>query len=216
MLSDIFIQKYNDFPVNINEVLRYAGCLGAGSDSDMSQMAWDCVKELSNSKVYSYAVSYRIVPITSISKDNDIDFNVFKIKSNDLAGMLAGCDSAVFIAATIGHGIDRVIHKYSRLNPARALFMQAIGAERVETMLDVFCEELPGNVRAIVSSEKGDLGDVTITPRFSPGYGDLSLSIQPQFLDVVDAARRIGITVNESLLMSPSKSVTAIAGIRGN
>ena len=52
-------------------------------------------------------------------------------------------------------------------------------------------------------------------PRFSPGYGDLSLEMQRDIFRVLDCPRKIGLTLNESLLMSPSKSVTAIIGISG-
>ena len=51
------------------------------------------------------------------------------------------------------------------------------------------------------------------TRRYSPGYGDLPLSVQPALLDALDAGRRLGVTLTESLLMVPMKSVTAVVGI---
>ncbi len=53
-------------------------------------------------------------------------------------------------------------------------------------------------------------------PRFSPGYGDLTLLAQKDIFAVLDCGKRIGLTLNDSLLMSPSKSVTAFVGIGGN
>ncbi len=50
-------------------------------------------------------------------------------------------------------------------------------------------------------------------PRFSPGYGDLPLALQPDLLHFLNAQRWVGITVGKTLLMSPMKSVTAIMGI---
>ena len=52
-----------------------------------------------------------------------------------------------------------------------------------------------------------------LEPRFSPGYGDLPLSAQKNIFAVLDPERRIGLTLNSSLLMSPSKSVTAFVGL---
>ena len=49
--------------------------------------------------------------------------------------------------------------------------------------------------------------------RFSPGYGDLPIEVQKDFLPLLDAERRLGITLSESCLMAPSKSVTAIIGV---
>ena len=51
--------------------------------------------------------------------------------------------------------------------------------------------------------------------RFSPGYGDMPLSAQPVLLATLDAQRRPGITLSKSLLMTPTKSVTAVVGLFG-
>ena len=51
--------------------------------------------------------------------------------------------------------------------------------------------------------------------RFSPGYGDMPLSAQPVLLATLDAQRRLGITLSKSLLMTPTKSVTAVVGLFG-
>ena len=81
---------------------------------------------------------------------------------------------------------------------------QSIGAERIETLCDAFCKD--------ISSELG----VTLKPRFSAGYGDLPLEAQKDIFRVLDCSKKIGLTLNDSLLMSPTKSVTAIVGIGGN
>ena len=82
------------------------------------------------------------------------------------------------------------------------MFFQAIGAERIESLCDAFCAEREAE-------------GLRLRPRFSPGYGDLPLELQRDLFRGLDCSRKIGLTLNESLLMSPSKSVTAIAGIVG-
>lgn len=209
MASEVFLQTYSDFAVNEQEVLRYALCKDIAKDDPAVELMRECVRELYKLNALSYNISYRILPILSMDKDSgDIDFELIKLNSKKLIINLDGCGSAVFMAATIGSGIDRLIYKYNKINPAKALFMQAIGAERIETMLDAFMQDLPTLVAKTV------LKDVTVRPRFSPGFGDLSLNIQPEFLTIVNAGKRLGITLNDSLLMAPSKSVTAIAGIK--
>ena len=79
--------------------------------------------------------------------------------------------------------------------------MQAIGAERIEALCDAFCDDM--------EKEMG----VSLRPRFSPGYGDLPLSVQKDIISLLEAPKRIGLSLNDSLLMSPTKSVTAFAGI---
>ena len=92
--------------------------------------------------------------------------------------------------------LDRLIAKYSHLSPSRAVMLQAFGAERIEALCEAVC---------------ADGG--AVTARFSPGYGDLPLNLQGDLFQILDCPRKIGLTLNQSLLMSPSKSVTALMGI---
>ena len=87
-------------------------------------------------------------------------------------------------------------------DPTTAM-LQAFGAERIEALCDVFCRD--------IGKELG----VRTGPRFSPGYGDLPLDAQKMIFSVLDCEKRIGLFLNDSLLMSPSKSVTAFVGIGG-
>jgi cobalamin-dependent methionine synthase I len=52
------------------------------------------------------------------------------------------------------------------------------------------------------------------TGRFSPGYGDMPLEIQEELLSLLEGSRLLGITLTDSGLMSPSKSVTALIGLK--
>jgi len=51
-----------------------------------------------------------------------------------------------------------------------------------------------------------------LTDRFSPGYGDLPLEVQPALLEAAQA-HRIGVTAAPSLMMIPQKSVSALIGL---
>ena len=105
------------------------------------------------------------------------------------------------MAATIGIGLDRLAARYAKTSPAKALILQGLGAERIEALADLFCRGL----------EKEGLN---VTSRFSAGYGDLSLELQREIFRVLDCQRSIGLTLNDSLIMSPTKSITAIIGIK--
>ena len=95
--------------------------------------------------------------------------------------------------------------KYNAISPAKAFMLQAIGAERIEALCDIFEQD--------IKQELTNNG-YTVKPRFSAGYGDIPLELQRDIVSVLDCQRKIGITLNESLVMSPSKSVTAIIGIK--
>lgn len=58
-----------------------------------------------------------------------------------------------------------------------------------------------------------EIGPRYLRPRFSPGYGDFPLDCQQRLLDSLEAGKRIGIKLTDSLLMMPSKSVTAVMGV---
>ena len=191
------IKSFDRPDYNRREILRYAQCNGC-DDQAMKNIMEDCIEECERYASFSYRVSYCELPILSLdTQTGDIDMEHLRVTSRSLAKNLEGCTEAVVFAATIGPGIDRLIKKYSKLDPVRALFMQAIGAERVETTCNLFCSTYPQELR----------------PRFSPGFGDLELTVQPEILAVTNARKNLAITLDSGCLMSPSKSVTAFAGI---
>lgn len=198
-MSGIVLSKtYDAPPFCEREILRYAGAKTA--DNETLRLVRECTAEAE--KCLTYKVCYRSFPLRT--KNENCDFENFSLSSVQLAKNLDGCECAVVFAATVGVGIDRLIAKYGRLSPVKALFFQAIGAERIEALCDAFCADL-----------ETEFGTGT-RPRFSAGYGDLPLESQKDIFSVLDCERRIGLTLNESMLMSPSKSVTAIVGIGGD
>lgn len=194
----ILVKKYDEPQVNMREILRYMGCKEA--TDDVLDLIDVCLNEIGGK--LSYNVCYDTYPIQV--SDNKVDFGFVSCQSNDLALNLHSCSKAIIFGATIGIEIDRLIAKYSRLSPSKALCFQSIGAERIESLCNIFNDE--------ITSSQLSKGLYT-RPRFSPGYGDLTLDIQKDVFTVLDCPRKIGLSLNESLLMSPSKSVTAIIGI---
>lgn len=173
-------------PVCEREILRYAGCRQV--DEDVHALLVECLDEALPTLTYTVCFT-------------DIDPTPFTARSENLRQNLDGCERVLLMAATLGIGIDRLIAKYGRLSPAKALLLQAIGTERIEALCDAFCEEL-GRESALLPRR-----------RFSPGYGDLPLEMQRDIIARLEAEKRIGLTLNDSLLMSPSKSVTAFVGL---
>ena len=194
----IYTEVYTAPGWNERECLRYAGTTPQVVSAEERKLFEACLKEV-ESKL-TYKVCWGRFPIRRT--ENGLDFGFFRTESKALMKNLEGCEEIIVFAATIGLEIDRLIRRYSSLSPAKALFFQAIGAERIESLCDAFCDDLKG---------KG----LQLRPRFSPGYGDLPLEMQKDLFRVLDCPRKIGLSLNESLLMSPSKSVTAIIGIGG-
>lgn len=194
----IEVKTYPEPKLNRKEILRYAGC---GKESgEMSALLDECLLEAYPE--LSYRVCFCEVPIRI--EGELVDFSVMQVKSKLLAQNLSGCERAVIFAATVGVGIDRLVQKYSKISPSKALIMQAIGAERIESLCDMFESDMKNSL-----IRKG----LFTRPRFSPGYGDFHISKQQDIFNILDCPRKIGLTLNESLIMSPSKSVTAVMGI---
>lgn len=191
----ILVKKYPEPPIDIDEILRYMGC--AKQNNKALNLANSCWEQCRN--LLSYTVCYDEFPISF--SEGYVIFPFAKTASLSLTKHLKGYERAVIFAGTVGIELDRLILKYSRISPSNALAFQAIGAERIEALCDAFCSDL----RAECTSTSS---------RFSPGYGDLPLDFQTEIFKVLDCSRKIGLSLNSALLMSPSKSVTAIIGVK--
>ena len=121
-------------------------------------------------------------------------------KSRDLIRTLNGCKEAYVMAVTLGSDVDRLLNKLSITSVTKHFVTDALASAYAETAADYVEDKLKG--------------DSICTRRFSPGYGDLPLSIQNEVLELINASRLINIKMNKSLLMTPTKSITAIMGIK--
>lgn len=194
-MAAVITESFAEPLFDTREILRYSG--GSKEDTETLKLVDAAVKEVKGK--LSYKLLYTELDISTDGEN--IDFGLFKMKSKSLAKNLQECKKAIIFAATVGFNMDRIIARYARLSPAKALIMQALGAERIEALCDLFCEK-----------KEKEYGKI-LRPRFSPGYGDLPLESQRDIFAVLECEKRLGLCLNESLLMSPTKSVTAIVGV---
>lgn len=185
--------------ISHRQVLRYMGV--SEGTCEMNALVKDVVREAGN--CFSGRVCW--MECSVFIEGNRVDLGFCSVESRDLAKALAGCSSAIVFAATVGMEIDRLMARYQRTFLARAVTLQALGTERIEALCDLFCQ-----ARAAEYATKG----ISLRPRFSPGYGDLPLTLQRDLFRALDCPKHIGLTLNDSLLMSPTKSVTAIVGLK--
>jgi hypothetical protein len=184
-------------PINQRDALRYLGYRKADvPPEEVGALLQSCAEEMLS--VVDRRAVMESYPVT-LSGD-DIDLGFAKVHSHSLALNLAGCDGITLFAATVGANVDRLILKYERLSPAKGAMMQALGAAVVED----WCDEI--NERITKQCAYGT------KPRFSCGYGDLDLGLQRDIFAALSVTKNIGITLNDNLFMTPTKSVTAIVG----
>ncbi len=185
-------------PVRKKEILRYASARAGNPQAEA--LMEECLAALLPD--LRYQVCFLRLPV--LRQGKEIVFGGQAVVSKTLSAALTGCEEFLLFAATVGVAPDRLIAQSGAVAPSKALFYQAIGAERIEALCDAFA----ANYNKAMQTENKRL-----LPRISPGYGDLSLSLQKTIFAMLDCPRKIGLTLNDSLMMSPSKSVTALAGI---
>ena len=203
----ITVEQINDpkikekYVIPEKEVKRYLGAVRKTEITDeVESMMRECIGDVF--EVSGFRSCYVRVPI-EINDTDVINFSFFKTQSHDLAKNLAGCSEAVIFAATVGSGVDRLIRRAELLSPVKLAFYQAAGAADVEN----YCNDLNRRIDEMMAAEgyKGHW-------RFSPGYGDLSITNQRYIIDELQCTSKIGITLTQQYMMMPSKSVTAIIG----
>ncbi len=199
MLTVVHTRTYDAPPIDKEEALRYAG-VRAGND-EIERLLQIVIDENADDLTYKACMS----AFALHTNGDAVDLGFSEVVSADLRRCLDGCSHIVLFAATIGLPIDRSIARYGAQSATRAVLLQAFGTERIEGLCDAVCRDIHTQARA---------HGYTVTPRFSPGYGDLPLSLQRDIVRVLDTPRRIGLTLNDSLLMSPAKSVTALVGLK--
>ncbi len=124
--------------------------------------------------------------------------------SSRLDRHLVGCSDVYLLCTTLGTGFDALMRRHSVVSGADAFIIQAIGAAAVEKYTDGCEEEIR---RELAPDEK-------LVERYSPGYGDFPMAANGRIVELLDAARTIGVSVAESFTLLPTKTVTAVIGVR--
>jgi hypothetical protein len=117
--------------------------------------------------------------------------------------LLTGCDRATLLACTIGPNLEAEVERLQKAGELTDAFaLEMTGGWMADYMADRVDERVEHEIK------REGYGR---TMRFSPGYGDWTLDNQPQVLRLAEA-ERIGITLTESNIMIPRKSVSAVIG----
>lgn len=183
-------------PYNRTEICRYAGVRQCSPE--MEKALDRCLETVQTAFAGRVCWTHMSVSVT----ENQVEFPFARIASRALAQNLRGCREVILFAATVGMTIDRLIRRYSVGDMASAVWLQAIGTERVEALCRVFCDKMAAEAAGRF-----------LRPRFSPGYGDLPITMQRDLIALLDTPRKIGVSLSDGCLMTPSKSVTAVVGI---
>ncbi len=169
----------------IEQVLLYLGIHGEADDETI-RLILLCRDELE--QIAAPKITMRVM-----------DYSAFLpfMEGEDIKKHLEHAKQIIVLAATLGIAVDTEIKKYQAVDMAHAAVLDACAAAYIEAYLD---------------AQNLDRDGLYATMRFSPGYGDYPLTMQPKLLQLT-RADRIGVSALPSLMLVPAKSVTAVVGL---
>lgn len=176
--------------INYNEAIRYLGDSRVQMNSQMESLITQCEDLIIKAATPRYI--YKEIPLE----------NSPLLVGNDIKNHLKDCTSSIIIAATLGADIDKIIRTYQVSDMAKAVVL--------DSMASVAIEQVCTEIDEILAKE---FSPYNLTWRFSPGYGDYPIELQKEYINLLDAPRKIGLCLSESLMLTPTKSVTAILGL---
>ena len=205
--------------VNRKEVERYLGYKGINEiDEEVSKRIDECIADMQQQVApkYTYKTfpiewkfSFKLVPDADgkgshKEKSVTCEFAGIKVSSGNLLKNLDGCAEIVLMAVTLGPAPDMLVRRAEVRDMLKAYTYQAVGAAMAEAWCDEINEKIVNEAK-----ERG----LFVRPRFSPGYGDFPLEVQKDFERILEMPKTVGITLSDSLLMTPTKSITAVIGL---
>ena len=182
--------------IDRGQVLRYLGCRGA------YDAALEAELQRRTGVLKAEAEPRAVWKLFPLLPDFSLAGACFRLEGESVRALLKDCDQVILMAATLGSSVERLIRRTQAVDMAGALILDACGSAAIENVCDNLCAELAAG-----------FAPRYLTDRFSPGYGDMPLSQQRELFAALDVTRRIGVTLTDSGLMLPQKSVTALIGV---
>ena len=186
--------------LNRQEAFRYMGYKTGNVDEKISDLTDQCESELIS--VIKPRFVYKVFDIEHTDNGVVVNNTSLVLKGKAIAEHLKDCERCILMCATVSIDVDNLIRKYESQDMAKAVIADCLASAAIEQV----CNEAEKEIKSAV-------GEYNFTWRFSPGYGDFPLEIQRDFVDVLDAQKRVGVNVSDSLIMIPRKSVTAVIGV---
>ncbi len=192
--------------IDEEEVLRYQGypC----KKEEINEMVLQITREeirhgyllVMPQGIYCKEVVKEITPSGKVCLKNgcSLDFN------SSMIHFLEGANYLIFGVITVGRELEeKVSELFSQGDYSRAIALDAVGTVSAKYLLDY--------INSLVCQETIEK-NLKITKVISPGSNDLDISQQEKIFQIVPAGR-IGITLSDSHMMIPQKSLSWLIGL---
>jgi hypothetical protein len=151
----------------------------------------------------SPAACWERYPVRETRHGRIILENGLRLGSEEVAQMLSGAESLVAAVLTLGSGPDRIVQAAQQQGGyLKALLLHDMASMAVDTLQQQVCREL--------ETQAHQAGWHTSAP-ISPGEARWSIEDQRVIFALLDAGQ-IGVTLTESLVMVPIKSLSLVMG----
>jgi len=148
-------------------------------------------------------LTYRSMKVDHVTHNTVVLEDGTVLNSEKLALVFSSCPTVIFFAATIGVNIGYAVDDLSAQGEyRRAYVLDTLGSEAIELVVDEFQKRMHKRYRP----------EGTVTLRFSPGYCDWPLEEQRMLFDIIDT-KRIDLSLLDSCIMHPRKSISGVFGI---
>ena len=185
--------------LDTDEILRYMGCPPDQAGADLRNQAQLCGRHICQTARLRWA--WRCYDI--LQEENGVRLSCgLLLPGRDLKAHLEGCVRAVVFCMTLGAAVDVLIRKTQSGDMLQGLALDCAA----DTAVEQGCDQIELELQAMFPG-------CSFPFRYSPGYGDLPLTVQGELLSLLDAPLRVGLTASASHILIPRKSVTAILGV---
>ena len=165
--------------LDISEVLRYMGCPAHQADQALVDTVTTCAQALV--KTARPRWTYRTFSISLEEEGVRLSTGLL-LPGQDLRTHLSGCHQVAVFCATLSPQVDSLIRQAESRDMLQALALDCCATAAVEQV----CDEIETFLH-------GEYPGCYFPFRYSPGYGDLPLSLQGPLLALLDAPRKIGL-----------------------
>lgn len=188
--------------IETEEVYRYLGYKGNTPEETTLQAIDEVTAILKGTN--GYKMEYKIFDITKTDDGYLLEGTTLTLTGRNISQMLAQSSRCILMAVTLGQEVENISRMMQVKDLSKGVILDACASSMVEDL----CNQLEANIKIDIDKEGKFLTD-----RFSPGYGDLPITIQPTICNVLNTSKTMGLNVTSSGIMIPRKSITAIIGI---
>lgn len=197
----------NLIEIDEREVLRYLQYKDQDIGDNLSEKIKQCIKktrEIINPRFIFRKYKIKKLKLSDVKSEVYLEGANLTLKSNDIHNLLLECDECILMSATLGLEVEREIRKLTYTDLTKGIIIDACATTAIEEVCDIVQDNI---AKKLLKEDK------YITYRYSPGYGDLPIEKNVNINNLLNSQKEIGLTVTNSGIMIPRKSVVALIGV---